>query len=323
MYGHIGCNLNGLKRQHTALKQELENSQDQQVTQVVRIYFRRHSHDRSSAGSFPIALQNAMSIRHDTTRSQPNRRNFVRAGYRVGTAALATLAGTRLVRAEPSKAFYDSQIAISPGDTILFQGDSITDAGRQYSESKANEPAALGGGYAWLAAAQVIVDSPDSHLKVFNRGINGNKVYQLAERWQTDCIALKPDVLSILIGVNDVWHKFEGRYDGTLNKYETDYRNLLRDTRKLLPKVKLVVCEPFLLKVDRVDDSLFPTLAEYRAAARRVAKEAGAAFVAFQTMFDRALKIAPAAQWVPDGVHPNTEGAALMAHWWLKAVGAK
>ena len=112
---------------------------------------------------------------------------------------------------------------IKPGDTILFQGDSITDAGRKRDDSAANSDVAMGRGYAWLAAAQLLIEKPDAGLKIFNRGISGNKVYQLAERWQADCLDLKPNVLSILIGVNDFWHKKKHNYDGTLEKYEGDF----------------------------------------------------------------------------------------------------
>jgi lysophospholipase L1-like esterase len=86
--------------------------------------------------------------------------------------------------------------------------------------------------------------------------------------------------------------------------------------------VRLVIGEPFVLKVGAVDDAWFPEFDGYRAAARKVADEAGAAFVPFQAMFDAAVKIAPPETWAADGVHPTADGAALMAHEWLKTVGA-
>ena len=96
-----------------------------------------------------------------------------------------------------------------------------------------------------MAAARLLVDHADDKLKIYNRGISGNKVYQLAERWQADCLDLKPDVVSILIGVNDLWHKREGSYDGTVEKYETDYLALLNRTKEDIPKVNLVGANPF------------------------------------------------------------------------------
>jgi lysophospholipase L1-like esterase len=248
----------------------------------------------------------------------------VLAGVGLTAAGLAALSSLDAVaadagispfrRAEPS--------LISAGQTILFQGDSITDAGRDKGDSAANSQPALGSGYAWLAAAQLIVDHPDDQLKIYNRGISGNKVYQLAERWQADCLDLKPDVLSVLIGVNDYWHKLKHGYTGTLETYESDFRALLQRTKDVLPDVKLIVCEPFVLKAGEVDDAWIAEFAGYRAAAKRVAELAGARFVPFQAMFDLAVKIVPPARWAGDGVHPSNDGAALMAHGWLRAAGA-
>ena len=253
-----------------------------------------------------------------------SRRQFVQAGVGFGAAGLAAfgaiekvLAADTTLPAKPAKSL------IKPGDTVLFQGDSITDAGRKRDDRAANSKPALGEGYAWFAAAQLLVDSPSANLKIFNRGNSGNKVYQLAERWQADCLDLKPNVVSILIGVNDFWHKHKNDYDGTLEKYEGDYRALVKRTKEALPNVKLVICEPFILEVGAVDATWAPVFAGYRAAARRVADEAKAAFVPFQTMFDLAVKVAPPATWAADGVHPTPSGGALMAHWWLKGVGAQ
>jgi lysophospholipase L1-like esterase len=173
-----------------------------------------------------------------------------------------------------------------------------------------------------MAAFELLLDRPGDQLNVFNRGISGNKVYQLAERWDADCLALKPNVLSILIGVNDFWHKHKHGYDGTLEKYETDYRALIERTKAALPEVRLVICEPFVLKVGAVEDSWFPEFDGYRAAAKRVAEAVGAAFVPFPSMVDAAVKLAVPQVWAADGVHPTAGGAALMAHEWLKRVGA-
>jgi lysophospholipase L1-like esterase len=145
-------------------------------------------------------------------------------------------------------------------------------------------------------------------------------VHQLIARWDEDCLKLKPDVLSILIGVNDVWHKLNGKYDGDLNRYITDYRNLLKQTKDALPEVKLVICEPFVLKCGAVDDKWFPTFDEFRVAAKSIADEFKAAFVPFQSAFDRAVEYAAPDVWAKDGVHPSGDGAALMAHEWLKVV---
>jgi lysophospholipase L1-like esterase len=257
-----------------------------------------------------------------TDSARQSRREFVRAGVGVTAAGFAALTAVDgLLADENEAATKPGKSLIAPGETILFQGDSITDVARDRNVGEPNVQRALGGGYAWLAAAEMLVDMPDAGLKIFNRGVSGNKVYQLGERWQVDCLDLKPDVLSILIGVNDFWHTLDGKYNGTVEKYETDYKALIKRTKSALPKVKLVICEPFTLKTGHVNDKWFPAFDGYRTAAKRVAEEAGVTFVTFQTMFDAAVKIAPPARWAGDGVHPTPDGAALMAHTWLKAVG--
>jgi len=210
---------------------------------------------------------------------------------------------------------------IGTNSVILFQGDSITDAGRDRGREKnANDGRALGSGYACFAAAQLLAERPAAGLKIYSRGISGNKVFQLAERWEADCIALKPDVVSILIGVNDIWHRLNGQYNGTVEVYEKDYRALLERTRQALPGVRLVVCEPFVLRCGAVNDKWFPDFDVYRAAAKRIATEAKAVLIPFQSMFDEAARKAPPAHWAADGVHPTMAGAYLMARTWVGAV---
>ncbi len=249
----------------------------------------------------------------------PSRRKFVQAG--VGLSAAGLVAMNSLLAAEaPAAKGHES--LIKSGATILFQGDSITDAGRKRDVVKPNSDAGLGRGYAWLAAAQLLLDRPEAKLKILNRGNSGNKVYQLAERWQADCIDLKPDVLSILIGVNDFAHMLNGTFKTTPEKYESEYRALIKQTKAALPDVKLVICEPFALMAGKVNDKWFPAYDAYRVASKRVAEESGAVFVAFQKMFDAASQLAPPALWAGDGIHPTPDGAAIMASRWLQAVGA-
>ena len=236
-------------------------------------------------------------------------------------AALGALGLSACGRPRPEPRRREPGGLITPGDVVLFQGDSITDAGRSRElAGEANRQPALGSGYAWLAASGLLVERPGDGLRVFNRGISGNKVFQLRDRWDRDCLALAPDVLSILIGVNDVWHARNGGYDGTVETYERDYDALLERTRAALPAVELVVCEPFVLRCGNVDDSWFPEFDRYRAAARRVADAHRATWVGFQAMFDQATRYASPEHWAPDGVHPSAAGAALMARTWLRAV---
>ncbi len=191
--------------------------------------------------------------------------------FKASAAMAATVpffAAAGVGQAQPADAHPGKRL-IQPGDVVLFQGDSITDAGRNRGAPDANSFAALGTGYAWLAAAQLLIDRPNDGLKIFNRGVSGNKVFQLADRWQADCLDLKPNVVSILIGVNDIWHTLNGEYDGTVAKYADDYQALVKRTRNALPEVRLVICEPFVLRCGAVNDKWFPEFDEYRAAARR------------------------------------------------------
>ena len=207
--------------------------------------------------------------------------------------------------------------------TILFQGDSITDAGRSKKNNNPNDPSALGRGYAMLAAAQLLAEPTGKNLSIYNRGISGNKVFQLAERWEPDCLDLKPDILSVLIGVNDIWHTLVRDYQGTVETYEQDYHALLARTRTALPDVQLVVCEPFVLRYGAVDETWFPEFDRYRGAALRVAQKAQAIFIPYQEIFNQALEQAPAEHWLRDGVHPTLAGASLMAQAWIQIVKEK
>jgi lysophospholipase L1-like esterase len=256
-------------------------------------------------------------------KTLPRRRFITNSALGLGIASAGLLKATSTAAAAELWPAARRNL-IRPHDVLLFQGDSITDAGRsRQTAAQPNDQTALGSGYAWLAAAPLLVDRPSAGLKIFNRGISGHKVFQLAERWQADCLDLKPDVLSILIGVNDIWHKLDGKYEGTLEIYERDYRALLERTRKALPKVKVVVCEPFVLRCGAVNEKWFPEFDHYRAAARRVAQTYAAAFVPFQTMFDEAIKYAPPEHWAKDGVHPSAPGASLMAQTWLGIISGK
>jgi lysophospholipase L1-like esterase len=212
---------------------------------------------------------------------------------------------------------------VSKNNVILFQGDSITDSGRNKEDSSFNNARALGSGYPMLAGASLLEKFAAMNLKVYNKGISGNKVFQLAERWDKDCLEIKPDILSILIGVNDIWHKLNGQYNGTVEIYKKDYIALLERTKKALPDVKLIICEPFAVKgVKAVDDKWYPEFFDYQKAAKDIATQFGATFIPLQKIYDEAQKQAPGAYWTGDGVHPTLAGAQLMAQAWLKAIKA-
>lgn len=203
---------------------------------------------------------------------------------------------------------------------VVFQGDSVTDCGRNRAVADPNAAGPLGTGYPLLVASTELAAHPQSGLKFYNRGISGNKIPDLGQRWAADTIALQPDVLSILIGVNDFWHTKTHGYKGTVADYETGYAALLQATRQALPSVRLVVIEPFVLRCGAVDASWFPEFDERRAAAARVARRVGATFVPMQARFTALASRGTPEYWAADGVHPTAAGHGLIAERWRHAV---
>jgi len=235
--------------------------------------------------------------------------------------AAAVVAGAGALVSSESHAA-KKKASLKMNDVILFQGDSITDAGRAKDNANPNDMGALGRGYAAMLSAALLGEHANKKLLCYNRGISGHKVPDLDARWQTDTIDLKPAVLSILIGVNDMWHMREGKYDGTVETYDTGLNALLARTREALPDTTLVICEPFILPCGAIDDTWHPEFDERRAVAEAAAKKAKAIWVPFQSMFDKAISDeTPANYWAGDGVHPTMAGHALMAETWLEVTG--
>ncbi len=252
--------------------------------------------------------------------------SFSRRKFLLGTTAGATavmgipgIVNSCISSAEKSS---DKKYSLfRTGSRVLFQGDSITDARREKEKQLPNNSLSFGQGYAFLAASKLLNSLAERKLIFYNRGISGNKVYQLAERWEKDCIDLKPDLLSILIGVNDYWHKRNNKYEGTVEIYERDYNLLVKRTVEQLPGIKLVICQPFAVPgTSAVDQSWMKPIKEYQEAAKRVADEFQAVWVPFQKVFDEAVKYAPAVYWTEDGVHPSMAGAQLMSEAWLRSI---
>ncbi|MGI8510144.1 MAG: SGNH/GDSL hydrolase family protein [Gemmatimonadaceae bacterium] len=206
------------------------------------------------------------------------------------------------------------------GRVVLFQGDSITDAGRDRRITAANVALALGTGYPLLIASRLLRAEPERNWQFFNRGVSGDKVPDLQARWSADTIALRPDILSVLVGVNDFWHKRLKGYTGTTADYESEYVATLTTTRRVFPALRLVVLEPFVLRYRSVDATWFPDFDERRAAAARVASRVGATFVQLQDAFNAASARTGPAYWTADGIHPTPAGHALIAERWCAAV---
>jgi lysophospholipase L1-like esterase len=260
-------------------------------------------------------------MNHDllTMNQNNNRRSFLRNAS-IGTIAAISI--PQIVSSALAAAPKGKRVTIEKGDTILFQGDSITDSGRGSRNAlMPNNAGALGNGYALMATGELLLQHPDKDLKFFNKGVSGNKVFQMADRWDNDTLAIKPNVLSIHIGVNDFWHTLTNGYTGTIETYIADYKKLLERTKQALPDVKLIICEPYaVLGVKAVDDKWYPTFNLFRKAAKDMADQYNAPFVPFQAVYDKAITQAHPAYWTPDGVHPSVAGAALMARTWLEAV---
>ncbi len=219
------------------------------------------------------------------------------------------------------KAKPKEHLQIQKNSVILFQGDSITDGGRSREALKANDAWGFGTGYANYAATKLLGENPEKNIQIYNRGVSGHKVFELANRWQEDCIDLKPDVLSVLIGVNDYWHTMTHDYKGTIETYLTDFNALLEQTKKSFPNISLIIGEPFFVKGGTaIQESWHDKLTPYRVAAKAVADQHEAIFIPYQEIFNDALKIAPVSYWAADGVHPSMSGSYLMGEAWLKAL---
>ena len=194
--------------------------------------------------------------------------------------------------------------------TILFQGDSITDAGRDFHNDEF-----LGYGYPVMTAGQIAVDYPGQYRMV-NRGISGNRIVDVYARMKRDIINLEPAAFSILIGVNDVWHEFGNRDGVDAVKFERIYDYLLTEVKEALPHVKILILEPFVLKGPATEENWegFSSEVALRAAAcRRLAEKHGAVFVPLQQKLEALAAETSNTYVLGDGVHPTYAGHGLIA----------
>jgi len=199
---------------------------------------------------------------------------------------------------------------------ILFQGDSITDAGRS-RESDAQ----TGYGYATLVKAELGFDR-HGEFEFINRGISGNRIIDLIARVKCDTINLKPDVMSILIGVNDVWHEAVYQNGVSTERFEKYYCMLIEEIREALPDIKIIILEPFVLKGSATEEhweQFRPDVEAKAAAARRVAEKYRLKFVELLKPFDELYTKEPMGYWLADGVHPTSAGHEFIKREWIKA----
>ncbi|CAL9589793.1 SGNH/GDSL hydrolase family protein [Streptomyces sp. enrichment culture] len=214
---------------------------------------------------------------------------------------------------------------VPAGSHLLFQGDSITDGDRDRGPHT-HVNAALGHGYVYLVAARAAARAPGHRWRFTNRGVSGDKVSDLAARWQADTLDMDPDVLSVLIGVNDAWRVVDGESDDLdADGFRTVYDALLTRTRLALPDTRLLLCEPFSLPggADADFDAALAAQVQLRQkAVAELAAAHGAELVRLQPVFDEAARRAPATHWIFDGVHPTPAGHQLLADAWVSAAGA-
>ncbi len=199
---------------------------------------------------------------------------------------------------------------------VLFQGDSITDDGRSRQDLTS-----LGEGYALITAAWFSALHPQKRVSFHNRGVSGDRVKDLLRRWETDCLALAPNWISILIGVNDMWRRYDSNDPTTTGQFESNYRRLLDQTySRLNPQV--ILCEPFLLPLNDQQKTWRDDLDPKIEVVQRLAREYNTILVPLDTVFAEAAQQREPDYWLPDGVHTSPAGAGLIAQSWLKAVKA-
>lgn len=204
--------------------------------------------------------------------------------------------------------------------TILFIGDSITDGNRGRTDDPNH---ILGHGYVFQIAGRLGLDLGAAVPQVVNRGISGDRASDLYARWNEDVIRLQPDILSILVGVNDAFHLIHADARGASDRYERAYAHLLEESREVLPDTRLVLLEPFILRAGSLVEK-WPLweakLEQYRHAVRELAERYACTFVPLQQLFDEACGQAPAEHWLWDGIHPTAAGHELIARQWLGMV---
>ena len=205
---------------------------------------------------------------------------------------------------------------------ILFYGDSITDMGRS-REMDAN-CFGYGMGYVNSVASTLKYEDPEKY-EIINRGIGGNRVVDLYARIKADVWNHNPDVISVLIGINDVWHEIFHGNGVELERFDKVYRMMLDDTKAKLPNVKFILCEPFVLPGTATQESYeeFCEVKKYAAVVKQIAKDYGAAFVSLQDKFDDAAAKYGPKPYLYDGVHPDVAGGKLIAEEWLKVFHAE
>ena len=194
---------------------------------------------------------------------------------------------------------------------VLFQGDSITDCGRSRGDDTN-----LGSGYAMMAADDFAAQYPQYSVQFLNRGVGGDRVRDLRARWEEDCLALQPDWVSILIGINDTWRRYDRNDPTPVGAFAAAYRAILEAATAR--GIRIIVCEPFLLPVLPQQMAWREDLNLKIEAIHQLAQEYRAWFIPLDALFAQAAAQREPGFWTPDGVHPSPAGHTLIAQAWLK-----
>ena len=197
---------------------------------------------------------------------------------------------------------------------ILFQGDSITDAGRERRNFHD-----MGNGYPKYASQLIRAAHPEADLEFINLGISGNRTGQLFDRLYPDAIELRPDVISILIGINDIWHRYTSNITTTDAQISANYRAILERIKKETD-AKIIILAPYALDGDRADP-LHGDLVSVLQIVRELADEFADAYIPLDEKFEEALASQPEPLYYSDdGVHPNQNGAAFIGKLYAEAI---
>jgi lysophospholipase L1-like esterase len=207
-----------------------------------------------------------------------------------------------------------NKIEIKHNDTIVFIGDSITDAGRLLSGYKP-----FGYGYVNFAANQLLAKYPDYNIEIINTGISGNTIRDLKLRWENDCLKHNPDIVSVLIGINDVWRLHTNRLNEAvlLDEYELTYKQLLARVKEK-GNIQLILMEPFMF-CDDSNNPFYKDLQNYIAAVHRLAEQYSALLVPLQKSINEMIERVPQERWSDDMVHPYIWAHCWIAQRWLDA----
>jgi lysophospholipase L1-like esterase len=207
---------------------------------------------------------------------------------------------------------------------VLFQGDSITDGNRGRTPDPNH---IMGHGYAFCLAARLGADHPGKNYHFVNNGNSGDKIIDLEKRWETDVLLFRPEILSILVGVNDA-ASVVSNWNPVVKpkRYHEIFRKLLSQTLEVNANTTLVLGEPFILLGARTTDqwnAYVEDIQQRQEIVRQLTLEFNAIFIPFQSVFDNACQLAPETYWIWDGVHPTVAGHELMAREWIKQVSKR